>query len=166
MSGADRAAQHAWVQRVLGVSPSEAGSGIVNYAKLLLDWRSAQQRAADNLSSLGTAILALEEVQDDPRFAGVASAVKTLPGLVPTFGEELADHLDGAMSAGQTEAGKAHLRAAIKTIASYRQQLAGVPALAALANLAKRSVGFELAAHAELDTALANIEREVSARLA
>jgi len=71
----------------------------VNYAKLLLDWRSAQQRARDSLGAFGAAFVGLDEVSADFRFSIVETAVRTLPSLVPEFGEALADHLDAAMSA-------------------------------------------------------------------
>lgn len=166
MADGERPAKNAWVERVLGVAMTAKPRGAVSYAKLLLEWRGAQQRASASLSTFGASFLALDEVQDDPRFPHVARAVKELPGLIPTFGEELADHLGAAMNTGVTEAGSTHLRAALKTLSSYRQQLSGVPALVALAALAKRAVGIDLVAHAALESALAVMEQEISARLA
>lgn len=166
MPEADRKAKDAWVLRVLGVEASAGQMGTIGFAKLQLRWRDAQQRAAASLRALGSALLENAEVQDDPRFPTVVQAVRTLPSLVPSFGDELADHLDDATNAGAGEAAKAHLRTALGTLARYRAQLTGVPALVALAEFGKRSVGVEVTAYQELDAALADIEREVSARAA
>ncbi len=166
MADNDLAARKAWVARYLGVTLTPPTRGVVNYAILLLEWRRAQSSAAASLSALGQALLASEEVQNDPRIATVRRAVEMLPNLVPEFGDKLADELDAAMTAGGTEAGKAHLRDAAKTLAGYRTKLSAVPVLAQLGGFAKRTVGLGLTAHADLDAALSKLEREVAARIA
>lgn len=162
----DDVAKRAWVERVLGFTFTAAAAprGVVGFAKLLLRWRAAQAGAAENLAALGTGILALGEVRQDPRLAQVQKAAAMLPTLVPRFGETLADQLDAATNAGATPKGQAALRAALTTIAGYRAQLAAVPALAALEQFAGRAVGKTLPILAALTEVLAELEAEIAAR--
>jgi hypothetical protein len=154
-----------WVGRVLDFAFTRRPRGAVNYAKLLLEWRSAQQRALDSLRAFGTSFLSLQEVEADSRYPVVARALEGLPALVPQFGNALADHLDAAMSAENAETRVQHLREAVKTVANYRQQLASVPAFARLAGFAKRAVNLDMDVIGTLDQTLSTIEQEVLARI-
>lgn len=135
--------------------------GLVARAKLLLHWRAAQARAVAALAGLGRRVLALPEVQADPRLDLVRSAVGGLPALIPKFGEALADQLDAAAAGG--DAAPAARQAAAATIASYRAQLAAVPLLARLEEFSQRRLQLELLALAELDAALRDIEAALAA---
>jgi hypothetical protein len=150
---------------VLGVSStSTAPRGAVDYAKLLLRWREAQQQTAANLATLGTSLLALDEVKLDPRLPQVQRAAAMLSTLVPQFGEALADQLDTAMTKGAAPEGKAAVQAALKTIESYRSLLGGVPALLTLEGFAKRAVGSDLKFHGLLDATLTELQGELAVR--
>lgn len=130
--------------------------GVVNYAKLLLRWREAQAQAATALTDLGKQLLAVPEVQQDPRFARLQTLVAGLPKLVPTFGEALADQLDAAANGGPQAA--ENRTAARATIAAYRQQLNAVPVLAALEGFAQRNLGANLPSATALSEALAELD--------
>jgi hypothetical protein len=166
VSDKDVTARREWVSRVLGVAFTPAPRGAVSYAKLLLAWRDAQRRAASSLTQFGNALLASEEVMRDPRNAVVRKAVEMLPGLVPDFGEDLATHLDAAMSAEARDAATRHLQEAAKTLKQYREKLQSVPALQELGVLAKQAVKMDMTAHADLDAALSMLEQEVAVRVA
>ncbi|MDR3515049.1 MAG: hypothetical protein P4M00_04475 [Azospirillaceae bacterium] len=139
--------------------------GAVSYAKLLLRWRDAQRRANLDLARFGQALLALEEIQRDPRLPQLQRAAAKMTGLVPKFGDDLADHLDTAMTRGDSPDGKAALREALGTLAAYRRVLDAVPALADLEAVARRAVGGDLQFHSGLAAALSDLEAEVTARL-
>jgi hypothetical protein len=145
--------------------PERAGPGqaigLVNYAKLLLRWRKAQELAAANLAEFGQTFLAMPEVQDDPRLDQVRRAMGKLPGLIPKFGEALADQLDRADKGGPDAANS--LNEALSSIAAYRQQLAAVPVLVKLADFAREHLKAELPSASELDAALEDIATAVSA---
>ncbi len=57
----------------------------VNFTKLLLRWNEAQKRVNANLAQLGTAVLAMDEVQADPRLPavkrGAQEAAEARPGV-------------------------------------------------------------------------------------
>jgi hypothetical protein len=157
-----------WVRRVLGVDtggPSVGGgtasrrSGI-DYTKLLLRWRAAQAQAADNLGKLAAGVLALKEVREDPRLDQVQQAVKTLPILVPNFGEELADNLNALMNGGP--AADSHRQAALSTLVRYRALLNGHPVLRGLEDFAKRRLGADLATVTALSEVIGELEASLT----
>lgn len=135
-------------------------AGTVDYAKLQLRWRAAQDQAASALAELGKALLAIPEVQADPRFSRVQKLAAGLPHLIPSFGAALADQLDAAAKGGE---GAAEIRLAARaTIASYLKQLASVPVLTGLESFAQRTLGADLPSA----TALADALNELDATLA
>jgi hypothetical protein len=131
----------------------------IAYPMLLLRWRSAQQRALGALQQIGTAVLAMEQVRADPRFARVQQAVTGLPGVIPKLGTALEDLLDAGINAG-TDATIAPQ--ALRVVADYRTRLADATQLGAIERFAKKHVG-ELALLTELDGALGEIARSLQA---
>jgi len=162
-------AQRAWVRTVLGLALADSASGepmqaktsTVDYIKLLLRWRDAQARATENLRTLAQGVLALPDVQRDPRIAQVHDVAKTLPNLVPKFGEDLADQLDGLMNGGAKAEGMRE--AALGTLARYRALLNGQPALPKLEDFARRRLGADLATVTELANAIRDLEASLKA---
>jgi hypothetical protein len=132
----------------------------IDSTKLLLRWRGAQSQVSANIVRLGAAVLAREDVQNDPRLNEVEAAVAELPGLVPKFGPELGDLLDKAMNAGSA-ANVA--QDALKLIAGYRQSLAGAKSLLAFEQLAATDLGGDTALVSSLDGALGELEQELRA---
>jgi hypothetical protein len=161
MSDASAEAKRAWVESVLGVRFS-APPGAVQYAKLLLRWRQAQQGATQNLEELRKTLLALPEVKADPRLSQVERAVAGLPKLLPEFGETLADHLDAAANGGPEK--EQHVQNALATLAKYRALLNAVPVLGELEGFARRRLGAEFRSVSELSDALGELERALAAR--
>lgn len=130
----------------------------VAFTKLLLRWNEAQKRVDANLSALGDAVLALDEVQADPRLSFVEEALKGLPELVPEFGGRLDDALKDCINTGRA----AEARAALAVLADYRKQLGGVPELAQLEAFSKRNLGGDFGLYSELDGAMAELEAELA----
>lgn len=130
----------------------------IQYPKLLLDWRSAQAKALSTVQGLGAAILAMPEVQADPRFDRAKQAAAQLPTLIPDLGETLGDLLDKGINAG-TDADIA--AEALETIAAYRSNLAQASALARLETFAQTHAG-GVSVLATLDSALAGIAAALS----
>jgi hypothetical protein len=146
-------------------APQTEPRGPVAYGKLLLEWRAAQQRVADNIAALGQAILAREDVRSDPRLAKVREAVTAMPALVPAFGEELKDLIDTAMNAGSGPNAVAPLNKAREVVVRYRAQLTAAATLANLEQFAAKHVSGESDVYTSLDTTLAALEREFAARV-
>ena len=138
--------------------------GAVAYAKLLLDWRAAQEQVVANIATVGRAILAREDVQGDPRLEQVRAAVAAMPTLVPAFGEELNDLIDGAMNAGPGPEAAELLDKAQAVVSRYRVQLTSAAVLARLEELAANHAVGESDVFSTLDTALAALEGEFAAR--
>lgn len=159
---ANRAEQYAWVERVFGITLAAKPRGAVAYGKLLIEWRTAQRRVLETIDSIGSAILARDDVKADPRLEQVRRAVRALPSLVPQFGSELEDLIDGAMSAGPGEAATSSLQAAQKIIPRYRNLLASATRLSQIEALAKTHLGGGVALVGELDRALGVLEQELS----
>lgn len=132
-----------------------AEAGGISYPKLLQRWRGAQAQARQAVAQIGRAVLAMPEVQGDPRFTRVQVAVTMLPDLIPDLGDQLADLLDHGPNAGS--AGEA-----VAAVAAYRQRLAGANALRSLESFARRHVG-DLAVYTALDGALAEIAESLNA---
>ena len=131
----------------------------IAYPKLLLEWRAAQGAAQTVVAELGRAVLAMPEVQSDPRLDLAKQAVTMLPGLIPDLGGDLADLLDKGINAGSDAAIAAE---ALATIATYRRNLAAATTLGRLDGFAKRHGG-GLSVLATLDGALARIASNLSA---
>lgn len=125
----------------------------IAYPKLLLRWRSAQAQAREAVGELGRALLAMPEVQADPRLARVQAAVAQLPGLIPDLGGQLEDLLDAGINAGSDGA---IARDALAAVAEYRGRLAAAAQLKRIEGFAKAHVG-DLAMVSALDGALAEI---------
>jgi hypothetical protein len=66
----------------------------VEYGKLLLTWRTAQEAARQRLQALAAAILTDQEVKNDPRYEQVQEAARDLTDVLPDFGPDLEDALD------------------------------------------------------------------------
>jgi hypothetical protein len=73
---------------------AKAAGHRVEYGKLLLTWRTAQEAARQRLQALGAAILTDREVKDDPRYEQVQEAARDLTDVLPDFGPDLEDALD------------------------------------------------------------------------
>ena len=172
--------KEAWVERVLGVTfPGSAGRqdtatpqgtptpqtakgklGIVQQRMLLLRWRAAQRKLADSLDALARSVLARKDVQDDPRFDDVRSAVSTLPGLVPAFGGKLEDLLDEGINLGEGAPRKL-IDDTIAAVTAYRGKLKDAPKLAALEAFGAEKIGVRVELAAALDQVLTEIETEL-----
>jgi hypothetical protein len=131
----------------------------IAYPKLLLVWRAAQGKAQAVVAELGRIVLAMPEVQTDPRFDLAKQAVTMLPGLIPELGSELADLLDKGINAGSDAAIASD---ALATITTYRRNLAAAATLGRLDGFAK-TYGGGLSVLATLDGALASIASNLSA---
>jgi hypothetical protein len=139
----------------------DTGSTVsIAFRKLLIDWHKAQDTARDNLRSLGTAFLDLEEVQNDPRYDEVEKQVSDLVNLVPDFG----DQLDTAVNALLNTGGKGadEVKALRGTLQQYRQQLTNAPALARLEKFAVEDLGAPYPVHAALSAALSQMEQQLA----
>jgi hypothetical protein len=134
------------------VAAAENRRGIA-YPKLLLSWRDAQARARSAVEGMGQTLLALPEVQADPRFAQAQEAVGRLPGLIPDLGAQLADLLDQGINAGTDTAIATE---ALKVVGDYRRNLGAATGLSRLEAFAKKHVG-DLAVLSRLESSLAQI---------
>jgi hypothetical protein len=165
----------AWITRVLGVTfAGSAGGqsaippqstttqrrGIVQQRGLLLRWRLAQRKLADNLDALARSVLAREDVQEDPRFEEVREVVSTLPGLIPSFGGKLEDLLDAGINAGEN-APKKLIDDTIAAVEAYRGMLKDEPKLTALEKFGADKVGVRVELASALDSVLMEIETEL-----
>ena len=145
-----------------GRDAAAANPRSVNFTKLLLRWNEAQKRVNANLAQLGTAVLALDEVQADRRLPTVKEALKRLPTLVPQWGDQLDDALKDCINAGSGPAAAPAARAALAVLDEYREKLGGVPALSRLEAFSKRRLGTDLALYRELDGAMAELETRLA----
>ncbi len=123
-------------------APVQASPG---FGALKASWTAAFDAATKALITIGEGLLALDEVQRDPRFKHVQKAIGTLPGLLPAAGE-LVQLIDAKTA-----------QAALAAVAKYRSALAGVPALAGMEELGKLHVG-AIPVLAPLGAALDEIE--------
>jgi DNA-binding phage protein len=133
-----------------------AEGGGISYPKLLQRWSGAQAQARQAVAQIGRAVLAMPEVQSDPRFPRVEVAVAMLPGLIPDLGGQLADLLNRGAN-NDSDAGDA-----VAAVAAYRQRLSEADALRSLENFARKHVG-EVAVYTALDGALAEIGESLDA---
>ncbi len=146
---------NAWIEKVLGFRiPGPGGTREQRqpYPKLLQRWQEAQAVARQAAQEIGKAVLALPDVQADPRFSHAQDAVGMLPGLIPDFGDELASLLQQGSGQGEAGAGDA-----LALVATYRQRVAAATGLGNLERFARKHVG-EFAVQATLDDALADVE--------
>jgi hypothetical protein len=164
-----------WVLDVLGVDvggqpspsgnhadPSPAPPRGIAYRKMLLSWRNAQAKVETDLASIGQAILARDDVKQDPRFEQVQQMVAGLPKLIPAFGEKLGETLDAAMNATTAAAARTLAEEAVEIIGAYRQQLAQAAPLIAFDDLISKNLRQNAALHESLQRALASLQEELS----
>ena len=143
-----------WVLDVLGVDvggqPSPSGNDAdpapakprgIAYRKMLLSWRNAQAKVETDLASIGQAILARDDVKQDPRFEQVKQMVAGLPKLIPAYREKLGDTLDAAMNATTAAEARTLAKEAVEVIGTYRQQLAQAAPLIAFDDLVSKNMG-------------------------
>ncbi len=119
---------------------AEAGGSADTSApvRLLARWLDARRQAHETIVQIGRTLLDLPEVQSDPRFERVRTAVAALPALIPDFG----DQTDGRLSPD--------------TVATWRRQLDAAAALSDVERFAQRYVG-DFPVYSILDEALAGI---------
>ncbi|HET6234427.1 MAG TPA: hypothetical protein VFE41_05580 [Acetobacteraceae bacterium] len=109
----------------------------VEYGKLLLTWRTAQEAARQRLQALGAAILTDQEVKNDPRYKEVQEAARDLTDVLPDFGPDLADALDALDKARDEKKERAALiERAQDLIDDYVALLDGAEELAELTSFA------------------------------
>jgi hypothetical protein len=142
-----------------GREAKAANPRTVDSTKLRLRWRDAQQQVATSLTAIGQAVLARDDVKQDPRFAQVENAVKSLPLLLPKFGGELEALLDEAISAGSVQD---VAKDALTTITTYRQKLAGAKTLLELELFAKVRLGGQMLLYGAIDQALGELADELA----
>jgi hypothetical protein len=136
---------------------------VVEFAKLLLRWREAQQRFDSNLRAVGEALLARPEIQADPRKDIVRQAVDAFPNLVPKFGGALEDALNAGINASEP-ADKARLATqSAGAVDAYRQQLNAAKELLELERFASSDLGTSLRLPGELDETLAELRQLLTA---
>ena len=133
----------------------------IAYPKLLLRWRDAQSDARGALDRIGKAVLAMPDVQADPRFPRVQTVIAGLPALIPKLSGELEDLLDRGINAG-SDAGVA--RQALACVGKYRQAIGGAGKLQSFEQFAKQYVGDLTVLHT-LDSALTEIARNLEQAL-
>jgi hypothetical protein len=131
----------------------------IAYPKLLLQWRTAQGQARAAVEELGRSLLAMPEVQADPRFERARQAVTMLPGLIPDLGSDLVDLLDKGITAASDDAIAAD---ALAIIGTYRGSLAAATSLGRLEAFAQKHAD-GLSMLATLDAALAGIATSLQA---
>ena len=164
-----------WVLDVLGVriggQPPPSGNDAdappatprgIAYRKMLLNWRTAQAKVETDLASISQAILARDDVKQDPRFEQVKQMVAGLPKLIPAFGEKLSDTLDAAMNATTAAEARTLANEAVNIIGAYRQQLAQAAPLIAFDDLVSKNMGQNAALHEALQQALSSLQEELS----
>lgn len=134
----------------------------VVFGKLLLRWRDAQKKLADNLEALGAALLARKDIQADPRIAQIKQGVAALPKLVPNFGGELEAVLDAGLNARTDPELSALAGQGIAAVKTYREKLEAAAHLLELEKFAEEDLGQGLALHAELDAALVELQQELA----
>lgn len=155
------------LERELGLATSAArgrqakqvSAGSVDYAKLLLRWRGAQQAVDENLKALGAKLLNHPDVADDPDPDEVKGLIADLPYLVPDFGSELDDLLDEAR---KPNADVAALNSeALDVVAEYGARIRQVSALRELETLAAESGAGQIAIFREFDAALGELKAQL-----
>jgi hypothetical protein len=129
--------------------------------KLLVDWRAAQSAAEAGLGAIGDALLADEEVQNDPRFDAVFDTVRELPDLLPSFGQSLDATVETLLSDGVKTPGV--LADSLKAVADCRARLAGASVLGDLEDFAADQYGGDFRVYSPLVEALAKIDEELKA---
>jgi hypothetical protein len=117
-------------------SVTEDAGSKVEYAKLLLRWRQAQSTTRDRIQRLASGILADPEVIDDPRFDEVVEAAADLVAVMPDFGAELENVLDGLDKIADPGQRTAQVEIAREQIDRCRQLLDGADELAELSAFA------------------------------
>jgi hypothetical protein len=113
----------------------------VEYAKLLLRWRESQSSTRERIEQLAASILADPEVQADPRFEDVVEAAADLVDVMPGFGRELEDVLDGLDKLTDPDQRAAQVEAARAQIDACRNLLDSADELAELSQFAGEEYG-------------------------
>jgi hypothetical protein len=108
----------------------------VEYGKLLLTWRTAQEAARQRLQALAAAILTDQEVKNDPRYEQVQEAARGLTDVLPDFGPDLEDALDALDKAKDDKDRAALAKRAHDLIDDYVALLDGAEELAELTSFA------------------------------
>jgi hypothetical protein len=108
----------------------------VEYGKLLLTWRTAQEAARQRLQALAAAILTDQEVKNDPRYEQVQEAARDLTDVLPDFGPDLEDALDALDKAKDDKDRAALAKRAHDLIDDYVALLDGAEELAELTSFA------------------------------
>ena len=119
---------------------SESGNK-VEYAKLLLRWREAQSQTRERIKQLAAGILADPEVKADPRFDEVVEAAADLADVMPDFGSELENLLDGLDKIADPEQRALQVEAARDEIDLCRETLGTADELSDLADFANDEYG-------------------------
>ena len=110
------------------------------FRKLLIDWHAAQGIADQNIRALGDAYLDHPDVQNDPRYDDVVEAVMALPGMIPSFGDQLDSDINAILNDGGKTPGL--VQQGLETVGSYRSRLAEAAVLTELETVAaKDTVG-------------------------
>lgn len=147
-----RPEQNAWIEKMLGFRISGGGARDQPplAPKLLQRWLQAQASAREAAQKIGQAVLALPDVQSDPRFSRAQDAVGMLPGMVPDFGTDLASLLEQGSAQGSRGD-------ALALVLAYRQRVAAATGLGDLESFARKHVG-DFPVRSMLDDALAELE--------
>jgi hypothetical protein len=132
----------------------------VDVRQLLVRWQTAQSAVTANITSLGQAVLARDDVRNDPRLPQVEAAVASLPGLVPAFGPSLQALFDTAIGAGSVAGIKDQ---ALVVVADYRKTLADAKDLLSLEEFAAKDMGSKTPLVTTLADVLGEIEQELKA---
>lgn len=147
------------------VKASEDGApeeGTVEFRKLLLRWKEAQNTLQANVEELAETMLRDARVQADPRFAAVQEEIGELSNLLPTWGDELQDAIDDILNAGSQAKEQGLFRAALGVVDEYTKELSGYPELSGMDELATM-LGTSLKFDAVLRESLREIRAELSA---
>jgi hypothetical protein len=160
----EEAAAHA-VSAARGRVAAQTNKRGTGYRKLLLQWRGVRTDVANNLAAIGHAMLARKDVQTDPRFEQVSTAISSITQLVPQFDARLEDLLDAAIDGQAAEDAPKLLREAVSTIEQYRQQLGAASGLLAMEKFAAGDLKLKLGLHSTLDQTLVSLRHELAADL-
>jgi hypothetical protein len=136
----------------------------VEFAKLLLRWRQAQSDTRERIKHLASGILADPEVKADPRFDDVVEAAADLVDVMPDFGGDLEDLLDGLDKITDPEQRALQVEAARREIDLCRATLDNADELSELADFAGDEYG-EADLAGSLREALTELAGELAGRI-
>ena len=144
--------QNAWIEKMLGFRISGRGGAREQPRpdpKLLQHWHQAHASAREAAQKIGQAVLALPEVQSDPRFSQAQDAVGMLPGWSPISAATRIPAETGSAQVTQADA--------LALVLAYRQRIAAATELGNLERFASKHVG-NFPVQSMLDDALAELE--------